>query len=135
MPFDGLTSLDYENLERLDQVIGLIATPAQWCKGEERNSHGQYCIRGAMRAAGAFDALEPIVVHSIHKITGQRYKKIEAFNDDPRTTHADVLRVLNRARKLILDGEGGVSRTKATAKTGACAAVNWIARFWRQHLV
>src|SRR5262249_13637002 len=38
------------------------------------------------------------------EVSGKRYWRIEFFNDDPRTTHADVLEVLQRARENIIAG-------------------------------
>jgi hypothetical protein len=35
-------------------------------------------------------------------VSGKRYWRIESFNDDPNTTHRDVLLVLRRARESIL---------------------------------
>jgi hypothetical protein len=37
-------------------------------------------------------------------VSGKRYRRIEFFNDDPRTTHEDVLQVLRRARENMIAG-------------------------------
>jgi hypothetical protein len=107
MPFDGLAFVDQESLDKVERVIDLISTPAKWCKGSERNRAGQYCIRGAMIAAGALDTLEPIILQSIHELAGRHFRRIEEFNDHPRTTHCQVVEVLDRARTKIIDGKIG----------------------------
>src|SRR5581483_1753322 len=61
MPFDGIASPYYKHLEKLDEAIYLLRSPARWCKGSERNVGGQYCIRGALLAVGAWDTLRPVV--------------------------------------------------------------------------
>jgi hypothetical protein len=111
MPFDGLTFSDQEALDKIERVIDLISTPAKWCKGSERNRAGQYCIRGAMIAAGALDILEPVVLQSIHEMAGRHFRRIEEFNDHPRTTHSQVIAVLDRARTKIIEGKIGGSLT------------------------
>ncbi len=109
MPFDGLAFVDQESLDRVERVIDLISTPAKWCKGSERNRAGQYCIRGAMIAAGALDTLEPIILQSIHELAGRHFRRIEEFNDHPRTTHGQVVEVLDRTRTKIIEGKIGAS--------------------------
>lgn len=102
MPFDALAFADHESLEKIERVIGLISTPAKWCKGAERNRSGQYCIRGAMIAADALESLEPVVLQAIHDVAGRHFRRIEEFNDHPRTTHGQVIAVLDRARTRIV---------------------------------
>jgi hypothetical protein len=109
MPFDGLAFVDQESLDKIERVIDLISTPAKWCKGSERNRAGQYCIRGAMIAAGALDTLEPVVLQSIHEVAGRHFRRVEEFNDHPRTTHCQVIEVLDRARAKIIEGKIGGS--------------------------
>jgi hypothetical protein len=107
MPFDGLQFVDQEALDKIERVIDTISTPAKWCKGSERNRAGQYCIRGAMIAAGALDRLEPVVLQSIHEVAGRHFRRIEEFNDHPRTTHCQVIEVLDRARAKVIEGRIG----------------------------
>jgi hypothetical protein len=64
-----------------------------------------------MMAVQADEALKPVVLQAIHDVTGQRYWRIESFNDHPYTRHAEVRRVLARARQLVaewLDSRDGV---------------------------
>ena len=130
MPFDELAFPEYENLRKIDHVIDLLSTPAQWCKGTDRNEAGQYCIRGAMIAAGAFETLEPIVMRSIRESAGRRFRRIEEFNDSPNTTHSDVMRVLNQAREHIFTGNNAIDHTPSVRKPGTCCiSGNWITRF------
>jgi hypothetical protein len=111
MPFDGtdLTMLENPTLLKLGQVERLLATEQQWCKGSLQDSDGRRCLVGAMKAAEARQILEPIVLRAAREVGGKRYWRIEFFNDDPRTTHDDVLRVLRRARENVIAEIAGAS--------------------------
>lgn len=106
MPLDGteLGLFGDHPLARLGAVERLLATEQQWCKGRLRDSDGRHCLVGAIQAVEARELLEPIILRAAREVGGKRYWRIEFFNDDPRTTHADVLRVLRRAREDIIAG-------------------------------
>lgn len=114
MPFDGtdLTILENPTLLKLGQVERLLATEQQWCKGSLQDGDGRRCLVGAMKAAEARQILEPIVLRAAREVGGKRYWRIEFFNDDPRTTHADVLRVLRRARENVIAEMAGASHRR-----------------------
>ena len=120
MPFDGVGFPIDDRVSKIDHVIDLLATPDQWCKAQFKTRDGRYCIRGAMMAAEGADFLKPIMLQAIREVTGQRYLRIESFNDHPYTQHAQVLRVLMRARQLV------VSRW-APDTTAAPARADWSA--------
>jgi len=111
MPLDGteFALLEDHPLAKLSAVERLLATRQQWCQGKMRDEEGRHCLVGAMEAANARLILEPIVLRAAREVGGKRYWRIEFFNDDPRTTHADVLRVLRRARdniiRTMIDGD------------------------------
>jgi hypothetical protein len=104
MPLDGSDLRLFGNhpLAKLGAVESLLATEQQWCKGRMRDSDGRHCLVGAMQAAEARQILAPIILRAARQIGGKRYWRIEYFNDDPRTTHAHVLRVLRLAREKII---------------------------------
>ena len=104
MPLDGteFAFLEDHPLAKLSAVERLLATRQQWCQGKMRDEDGRHCLVGAMEAASARLILEPIILRAAREVGGKRYWRIEFFNDDPRTTHADVLRVLRRARDGII---------------------------------
>jgi len=104
MPFDGAEFVTDDRLSKIDQIIDLLANRNQWCKAQFKTPDGRYCIRGAMLAVGGAEVLKPIVLQAIREVTGQRYLWIESFNDHPHTQHAEVLRVLHRARQLVVSG-------------------------------
>jgi len=105
MPFDGAEFAIDDRISTIDQVIGVLSTPAKWCKAAFRTPDGRYCIRGAMRAVAGAEYLKPIVLQAIYGVTRKRYLRIESFNDHPHTRHDDdVLRVLHRARQLVVNG-------------------------------
>ncbi|MBV8525463.1 MAG: hypothetical protein JOY71_25620 [Acetobacteraceae bacterium] len=104
MPLDGteFALLEGHPLAKLSAVERLLATRQQWCQGKMRDEEGRHCLVGAMEAAQARQTLEPIILRAAREVGGKRYWRIEFFNDDPRTSHADVLRVLRRARENII---------------------------------
>ena len=101
MPFDGAGFGYNESLHKLDTVIDLLETPDRWCKGALRSHDGRYCIRGAIRAVSGSDVLEPAILQAIGQVAGRRFRRIEAFNDHPNTTHDQVVSVLARARSNL----------------------------------
>jgi hypothetical protein len=104
MPFDGTDVYDNNPLAKLGAVERLLATEQQWCKGRLRDAHGRHCLVGAIEAVGGRQALQKVVLQAAREVSGKRYWRIEFFNDDPRTTHADVLQVLRRARQNLVAG-------------------------------
>lgn len=104
MPFDGIESYGSVQLAKLEAVERLLATEQQWCKGRLRDAQGRHCLVGAIEAVEGRQMLQRVVLHAAREVSGKRYWRIEFFNDDPHTTHADVLEVLHRARHNIVAG-------------------------------
>jgi hypothetical protein len=104
MPFDGIEAFNNHPLAKLGAVERLLATEQQWCKGRLRDAHGRHCLVGAIEAVGGRQLLQKVVLQAAREVSGKRYWRIEFFNDDPRTTHADVLQVLRRARENMIAG-------------------------------
>jgi hypothetical protein len=104
VPLDGIRSrTQYEALDEIETIIRLLSSEDRWCKNALRSDEGRVCILGAILAVhrGRASLTEPILL-AIHHVTGQRYRRIEAFNDDPATTHALVVEVLYQARERLL---------------------------------
>ena len=106
MPLDGMELGAFGNspLAKLGAVERLLINEQQWCKGRLRDKDGRLCLAGAMQAVEARRLLDPIILRAIREVGGKRYWRIEFFNDHPSTTHADVLRVLRRARENVIAG-------------------------------
>jgi hypothetical protein len=102
MPLDSLEFSQNPMLARLGRVERLLANESQWCKGRLRDSEGRHCLVGAIEAADCWPEVARVILRAAREISGKRYWRIESFNDDPRTTHADVLAVLRRARQNII---------------------------------
>ena len=102
MPFDGIESLGAVQLAKLGAVERLLATEQQWCKGRLRDAQGRHCLVGAIEAVEGRQMLQRVILHAAREVSGKRYWRIEFFNDDPHTTHSDVLDVLHRARENII---------------------------------
>jgi hypothetical protein len=103
MPLDGIEFLDNPTLEKLEQLQLLLATEDQWCKGALRDRKGRHCLVGAIALADGRRELTKPILQAARELSGRHYWRIQSFNDDPATTHADVLRVIARARLAILD--------------------------------
>src|SRR2546423_4029305 len=93
MPFDGIDGFDNHPIAKLGAVERMLATEQQWCKGRLRDAHGRHCLVGAIEAVGGRQVLQKPILHAAREVSGKRYWRIEFFNDDPRTTHEDVLQV------------------------------------------
>jgi hypothetical protein len=104
MPFDGIDTFDNHPLAKLGAVERLLATEQQWCKGRLRDAHGRHCLVGAIEAVDGRQMLQHTILQAAREVSGKRYWRIEFFNDDPRTTHEDVLQVLRHARDNIIAG-------------------------------
>ena len=104
MPFDGIDTFEPHPLAKLGAVERLLATEQQWCKGRLRDAHGRHCLVGAIEAVDGRQMLQRVVMQAAREVSGKRYWRIEFFNDDPRTTHADILEVLRHARENIIAG-------------------------------
>ena len=106
MPLDGteFAFLGDHPLAKLGAVERLLASERQWCKGRMRDRDGRHCLVGAMQAVDARHLLEPIILRAAREVSGRHYWRVESFNDNPRTTHTDVLRVLRRAREHVITG-------------------------------
>jgi hypothetical protein len=104
MPFDGTDAFDNHPIAKLGAVERMLATEQQWCKGRLRDAHGRHCLVGAIEAVGGRQVLQKPILQAAREVSGKRYWRIEFFNDDPRTTHADVLQVLRRARENMISG-------------------------------
>jgi hypothetical protein len=84
-------------------VIDFLSVEERWCKGALRNLMGQRCLMGAMQEASAL-VLKPYILDAVRDVTGKSYHNIESFNDRRSTTHAQVLQVLQHARRNIEAG-------------------------------
>jgi hypothetical protein len=104
MPFDGIDAFDNHPVAKLGAVERMLATEQQWCKGRLRDAHGRHCLVGAIEAVGGRQVLQKPILQAAREVSGKRYWRIEFFNDDPRTTHGDVLQVLRRTRENMVAG-------------------------------
>ena len=106
MPFDGTGyQRRVDALDKMDQVIQLLGDKRRWCKRRLETSDGRRCIVGALMAVDAVTVLKKPIQVAIEQVTGDYYVWIEAFNDHPKTTHAVVMSVLQRARENIAKAE------------------------------
>jgi hypothetical protein len=102
MPFaDNWHDRRGDALEKIDKVIALLRTEDKWCKFFALSGDGRRCLWGAIWAEDAASILEPPILDAIRQVTGRYHRCIDAFNDDPATTHTLVLKVLHQARHTI----------------------------------
>lgn len=98
---------------RYTTVRGLLADRRRWCKFtptlRRKNGTVAYCLAGAIREVNYRQGYSPEhisridarVIRTIRVLFPRRInwqESIMRFNDDRRTTHADVLRVARKAR-------------------------------------
>jgi hypothetical protein len=102
MPLDGTEMFENPILGKLWQVECMLATEDQWCKGRLHDRKGRHCLVGAMTEVNGRQDLTRPIIRAIKEISGRHYWRIESFNDDPSTNHQDVLRVLHRARLILI---------------------------------
>jgi hypothetical protein len=102
-------------------VIDLLSDQKHWCKGFVKTEDGRYCILGALQAAHAEKALAEPIMLAITQMTG-RHRWIHRFNDDPRTPHALVVKVLEQARENVLAARPSVTK-RGAAWTRLCRAL------------
>ena len=115
MPLDGT---GYEGriqaLDKMDKVIDLLSDERRWCKGFLKTRDGRYCILGALQAAESEKELAEPIMLAIMQVTGRK-RWIHRFNDDPLTTHALVVKVLQQARENVLTVSPAVPQERVGA--------------------
>lgn len=113
MPFDGYQSR-YGDIERLLDARSRIAEPSHWIKRAFKSGNS-YCTVGALMAACGNDGMKALgsVEGRLVKLLANELPRrqrirwrmtfqpaqwvVMAFNDDPKTVHADVLALFDRA--------------------------------------
>src|SRR5258708_37498703 len=97
MPFGGRGYEERSDaLDKIDEVIALLATKGKWCQRAMQTWDGRRCLLGAMKAADAERVLVAPVLRAIQEGTGITFRRIEQFNDHPANCHAIVLRALHQ---------------------------------------
>lgn len=118
MPLDDptrfLKKIDIETkpeVRIIDKMIKRLSDPARWHQGSLCDDiGGAVCLVGAYRLAvsGNLSGAAPLydegprarVQDALRSASGTL--EIAFWNDAPHTTHADIMRVLNRAREILL---------------------------------
>lgn len=91
-----------EEIAIIARMEELLATPERWCKWQYYSYGGAVCLGGAARVAMGSGSPErrPNVARKFEKrVLEAISSNVTLFNDNPRTTHADVLRQLRKARR------------------------------------
>ncbi len=99
-------------IEKLDQVIGFLGDEKNWTWQKERveREDGGFscCLVGAIRH---FDG-EAVLIHPVHAAIRREVgwalpgaNALVAYNDNPRNSHRDIMRVLGNARAYMATGE------------------------------
>src|SRR6266700_2117787 len=103
MPFDGTTWAKHVR-DVLQRARDMIADPKHWCKHKEQWSNGQmhkYCMLGAIRkvSGSAYPSLNLCAAQLAANVIYGRTGLLTCweFNDDPTTTHAKVMAVMQEA--------------------------------------
>ena len=99
MPFDQVNFVlpaveDDLALRVLTEARALIQLPENWCKVHFDNGNHAHCILGALDRVGHSWIGRD---HLLYALPPGADRSVILFNDDPRTTHADVLDLFDRA--------------------------------------
>jgi hypothetical protein len=78
----------------LIQARSLIASPDKWIKGDMKDDQGRFCLVGAINEIDALGVGGVEAKRTLAKVCG---RPPVDFNEDKRTTHEDVMRVLDLA--------------------------------------
>jgi hypothetical protein len=132
MPLDGTDFVENPALAKLNRVERLLATEQRWCKGRLRDAEGRRCLIEAITAVDGRQELARPIIRAAREVSGKHYWRIESFNDDPRTTHRDVLRVLQRVRESMVIG---ISASREARPWGHRLVEGLRGRFPRDHPV
>lgn len=109
MPFDG--SRESPEVQILDKMRELLATPDKWCKGTLQKGEA-LCLAGALHIAegkmpghyGPFSDIGQRVLFTLSLVAHTPNIGIAiGFNDLASTAHADVLALLDRAREELIE--------------------------------
>ena len=89
-------------------VKGLLSDPKRWCKGKYHNGKGAHCLWGSVEEV--YDGVQLTeALRKIKKAIVELYPKfadpelnincfsVEEFNDAKHRTHAQIMKVLERA--------------------------------------
>lgn len=111
MPFDGSLVEHEHRVQILAQLASdlkkirtLLGTEQYWCKGVLHTDDGRHCLVGAVEAVGAHPRTLPVVLAAARGVTRKHYLRVEHFNDCAKTSHADVVAVLDRAQNNVAIG-------------------------------
>jgi hypothetical protein len=103
MPFDGIAApLGF--IAKFDQVIDRVSAPDRWVKHRYRDPGDRQCLKEALNTAGLGELLEPVVLRAADKHMNRDFCCVESFNDNPLTTHADIVAVLYTVRAEMIAG-------------------------------
>jgi len=124
--------------EALKKSRGFIDTPDKWIKGHYRTTQqgkSRYCLVGAIRAGTAEDKdydfyggpgnawLTALCLQQVLTAYPTN-SSIESFNDSPQTTHAAVMRVLDKAIEMA-ETEELMEQVKAEAEALVDDVLAW----------
>lgn len=86
-----------EELAVIDEMIRLLRTPSNWCKGKEE-IHGRHCLIGARNKVVRQEYDQYAADRVWERLFGIIGDHPVHFNDDRKTRHRDILSVLARTR-------------------------------------
>ena len=127
MPFDNPVPVEVTPVTILDNMLQRLATPDKWCQRSlvEFNILGEpvsSCILGAIQlaecgkgdrknqglATGLFRQIQSPAAKEVYLRLHRAIGDVVGFNDNPKTTHADVMHLLSRTRDSFAGGSDAV---------------------------
>ena len=104
MPFDGINGFENHPIVKLGRGGAVARDRAAMVQGSATRRSWSPLPGRRNRGRGGRQVLQKPILQAAREVSGKRYWRIEFFNDDPRTTHADVLEVLRHARENMIAG-------------------------------
>jgi hypothetical protein len=98
MPLDGTTWENTQTREILRTVRDRIARPGAWCQRSSGRHDGSHCIIGWLWVVAGYARGQQIMTTVLLPlVTAAGWPGVADLNDARRTTHADVVALLDRA--------------------------------------
>lgn len=109
MPLDFTGHPNAEAIRIVEKMEQILATPDKWCKNTLCDAKGARCLIGALYAENIpedWQAKQSALVAMSQEALERGYFsecKVVDFNNDPKTTHADIIDFLAAVKARLYE--------------------------------
>ncbi len=112
-PARKLSARKQRQLQVLKDMGRLLSSADHWCKRHYRRGNDTFCLIGALNFATQTDDIRIALTRKLANATGRprgrsAEERVVMFNDDPCTSHDQVLGLIEWARLSIERGSDAV---------------------------